>query len=507
MTVNPPIQAAQYLRMSTEHQQYSTDNQARAILQYANSHGFVVTHTYSDAARSGLWLRNRPGLRELLRDVTAGNTPFRAILVYDVSRWGRFQDTDEAAHYEFLCKSAGIPVHYCAETFPNDGSMPSLIMKALKRVMAGEYSRELGMKVLAGQRRLAELGFKQGGQPGYGLRRMLVSADRKPKQLLAYGERKSIISDRVVLVPGPAQELECVRDIFRRFTTERWTLKGMARELNRKGIPYRNNGKWTHFIVGRMLANPNYIGCNVFSRVSERLGRQRVVRPRAEWVVAPGAYESIVDATVFAKAQEVLGNFTNRKTNEQVLQGLRSLLASKGKLSPKIIHEAPGMVCISTLYKRVGGIREAYKLIGYRRGGNVGGLPTTWALREDLLFRIQERFPSEVSVIDGGRWRSRIKLRNGLLVSVVVAPLSKKRGWRVEPSVREYRSVTLLARTGAQNQKFHDFHIFPRLHSTKCYYLGLKSERLRTGMRLTDLSQFCDVVRQVRLSWKVNGHR
>jgi hypothetical protein len=31
------------------------------------------------------------------------------------SRWGRFQDADESAHYEFLCKSAGIPVHYCAE--------------------------------------------------------------------------------------------------------------------------------------------------------------------------------------------------------------------------------------------------------------------------------------------------------------------------------------------------------------------------------------------------------
>ena len=71
----------------------------------------------------------------------AGAAPYKAILVYDVSRWGRFQDTDESAHYEFLCKSAGVPVHYCAETFANDGSLPSLIMKALKRTMAGEYGR------------------------------------------------------------------------------------------------------------------------------------------------------------------------------------------------------------------------------------------------------------------------------------------------------------------------------------------------------------------------------
>jgi len=83
--------------------------------------------------------------------VISGSVAFRAILVYDVSRWGRFPDTDEAAHYEFLCKSSGIPVHYCAEPFPNDLSPISLILKTLKRTMASGYSRELGMRTLAGK--------------------------------------------------------------------------------------------------------------------------------------------------------------------------------------------------------------------------------------------------------------------------------------------------------------------------------------------------------------------
>src|SRR5438270_3793951 len=175
------VPVAQYLRMSTEHQQYSLQNQASAIQIYAESHGFQVVRTYSDAAKSGLVLKRRAGLRQLLQDVASGNAGYRAILVYDVSRWGRFQDADESAHYEFLCKLAGIPVHYCAEVFANDGTLPSLIMKALKRTMAGEYSRELGVKVLAGQKRLAAMGFKQGGRAGFGLRRMLVSNDRQPK--------------------------------------------------------------------------------------------------------------------------------------------------------------------------------------------------------------------------------------------------------------------------------------------------------------------------------------
>src|SRR5579864_2858580 len=77
------IPVAQYLRMSTEHQRYSLENQQSAIHKYAEDHGFSVVQTYADRARSGLVLRNRPVLRELLHDVTRGTVAFKAILVYD----------------------------------------------------------------------------------------------------------------------------------------------------------------------------------------------------------------------------------------------------------------------------------------------------------------------------------------------------------------------------------------------------------------------------------------
>ena len=192
MSTVPLIPAAQYLRMSTEHQQYSLLNQADAIDFYAHSNSYQVVKTYSDSGRSGLRLDRRDGLKQLLQDVVAGEQSFQAILVYDVSRWGRFQDADEAAHYEFLCKQAGIPIHYCAETFSNDGTIPNAIMKALKRAMAGEYSRELSVKVFQGQRRLAELGFRTGAIPGLGLRRLMLAPDGTPKQVLAPGEIKAI---------------------------------------------------------------------------------------------------------------------------------------------------------------------------------------------------------------------------------------------------------------------------------------------------------------------------
>lgn len=100
--------------------------------------------------------------------MVSGTAAFKAILVYDVSRWGRFQNPDEAAHYEFLCARSEMPLHYCAEQFSNDGTASSAIVKALKRSMAAEFSRELGKKVLLGKTRLARMGFWMGGPPGYG---------------------------------------------------------------------------------------------------------------------------------------------------------------------------------------------------------------------------------------------------------------------------------------------------------------------------------------------------
>jgi DNA invertase Pin-like site-specific DNA recombinase len=111
-----------------------------------------------------------------------------AILVYDVSRWGRFQDVDESAYYEYRCRRASIDLHYCAKSFSNDGSVFAALVKTLKRTMAAEYSRELSAKVFAGQSRLTEMGYRQGGTAGYGFRRLLVDQDGNPKFVLHTSE-------------------------------------------------------------------------------------------------------------------------------------------------------------------------------------------------------------------------------------------------------------------------------------------------------------------------------
>ncbi len=126
--------------MSTDHQQYSTANQSQAIREYPARHGFKIERTYEDSGKSGLNLDDRDALKQLIEDVQSGRAEFSTIVVYDVSRWGRFQDADESAYYEYICKRAGISVRYCAEQFENDGSPVSTIVKGVKRAMARSLS-------------------------------------------------------------------------------------------------------------------------------------------------------------------------------------------------------------------------------------------------------------------------------------------------------------------------------------------------------------------------------
>lgn len=233
--------------MSTEHQQYSTENQGDKIREYAERRGIEIVRTYADEGKSGLSIDGRAALQRLIADVESGTADFSLILVYDISRWGRFQDADESAYYEYICKRAGILVTYVAEQFENDGSPVSTIVKGVKRAMAGEYSRELSAKVFAGQCRLIELGFRQGGPAGYGLRRVLIDQAGQIKGELRRGEHKSLQTDRVILVPGPEEEVRHVNAMFRWLIDEDLRIAEIAGRLNGMGVRTDLGVPWSGF--------------------------------------------------------------------------------------------------------------------------------------------------------------------------------------------------------------------------------------------------------------------
>ena len=360
------VRAAQYVRASTENQQYSTKNQADAIRRYAAHRGIEIVRMYADEGRSGLSLDGRDALKQLIADVQGGEADFGAILVYDVSRWGRFQDADESAYYEYACKRAGIEVHYCAEQFENDGSPLSTIVKSVKRAMAGEFSRELSAKVFAGQCRLIELGFRQGGPAGYGLRRMLLDQSGAEKGELAVGIRKSIQTDRVILVLGPPEEVETVRWMYGAFVNKGRSESEIAAILNARGVVSDKGRPWNHDTVNHVLTNEKYVGANVWNRMSRKLGKRLVHNSLDMWIRSEEAFAPLVDRALFEAAQVIIRERSREISDEEMLQGLKNLYERYGHISALIIDETEHLAC-STAYKwRFSSLLQAYALIGFK---------------------------------------------------------------------------------------------------------------------------------------------
>ncbi len=357
--------AAQYVRMSTEHQRYSTENQAEAIAHYAERRGLQVVRTYADEGKSGLRLDGRDALKRLIDDVQASRADFSTILVYDVSRWGRFQDADESAYYEYICRRAGISVHYCAEQFENDGSPVSTIVKGVKRAMAGEYSREPSAKVFAGQCRLIELGFRQGGPAGYGLRRMLIDQSGAQKGELARGEHKSIQTDRVVLVPAIASEVATVRWIYQQFVDEQRLEREIVAVLNARSLLTDQGRPWTRGTVHQVLTNGKYVGDNIWNRVSFKLKKKRVFNSPDMSIRNEGAFEPLIDRPMFEAAQEIIRQRSLRLSDQEMLDGLKRLLQAQGYLSGLIIDEAEGLPSSVAFRVRFGTLLRAYQLVGF----------------------------------------------------------------------------------------------------------------------------------------------
>jgi DNA invertase Pin-like site-specific DNA recombinase len=355
--------AAQYVRMSTDRQRYSIQNQAAVIAAYAHAHDLKIVRTYADEGESGLSTKNRAGLRKLIHDVCTGKADYDHLLVYDVSRWGRFQDSDEAAHYEFLCREAGVKVEYCAEQFENDGSMLSNIVKNLKRVMAAEYSRELSVKVHAAQSRIVRLGFRHGAPIGYGLRRGLYDEKKRLKGILTKGEVKSLQTDRVKVLPGPANEILIVKWIFQQCLNGAGDSQ-TARELNRRKVPTGAGRAWSPSLVRRILLNETYIGNTVYNRQSRKLGGRKVSNASDQWVRGR-CIEPIIDPDTFQRVQKIVGGRRIAIAEEEMLSRLRRTLHKEGRLSPAIINSAPGLPCIHVYIRHFGSIRNVYRLIGY----------------------------------------------------------------------------------------------------------------------------------------------
>ncbi len=502
----PRTRAVIYARMSTEHQQYSTENQCDVIMEYAAKQNMEVVATYQDDGKSGLRLDGRNSLKRLIEDVSAPDHNFTAILVYDVSRWGRFQDADESAYYEYICRRAGVDVHYCAEQFSNDGSPVSTIVKGVKRAMAGEYSRELSAKVFKGQCRLIQLGYRQGGTAGYGLRRVLVDINGMVKGVLSMGEHKSIQTDRVILSPGPPEETDNVRWMYLQFVVSGKPERAIAEELNARGILTDWGRPWTRSTVHEVLTNEKYIGNNVYNRRSFKLKKKRVHNTPDMLIRMDGAFEPVIDTDLFIRAHEIIAERSRRFSDDELLNWLKDVYQRRGRLSALIIDEYEGPSS-SAFQGRFGSLIRAYRMVGYIPDHDYTYLEINKQLRA-LHPMIVDQLMSGIHAVGADVSHDNetdlLTVNDEFTASIVIARCLQSPGgsyrWVIRLDTALDPDITVAVRMDGANARPLDYYVLPAT--------DISGEKLRLAevnglffdsYRFDDLDYLMDMSRRVHI--------
>ena len=281
------MKSVAYLRRSTDMQDQSLDDQLAVINAYADREGHEIIRIFTDDAISGTTSEKRPAFQEMTALAQQPGCGFEAILVYDVSRFGRF-DPDEAGHWRYLLRQNGVQIIYVADNL--NGDETDDIILPIKQYQAEEYSRKLARDTLRGLRSRASKGCDAGRPVPYGYDKMIVDASgevvcivrtladgdknvydgsRKPPKRLAPGQRHAKQHDETAtLVPGDPERVAVVRRIFDLYANEDRGQRTITDILNAQGVPGPRGGAWAVSTVMHIIKNPVYYGAMVWNRRS-----------------------------------------------------------------------------------------------------------------------------------------------------------------------------------------------------------------------------------------------
>jgi DNA invertase Pin-like site-specific DNA recombinase len=299
---------AYYRHSAEDKQENSVPLQREQTETFAAKYDIEIIHEEADEGKSGLSAA-RPGFERLFDDwVLNPDAPqFDYIFVLDVTRWGRFQDPDEAAYWEMQCKKRNIRVIYISRGFPKEEErLLTSLETSIGRYMAAEYSRQLSDKVWHGSMKVSEQGYSAGGTAPYGYNRVLFDEQRNRIGILEPGAHKVIANQRVSFEPATDGTQDVVKEIFTTFTNG-WVLpQEIADSLNERNILSATGKEWDGSKIIRVLSNEAYTGTRVYNKTWSRLKQKQRKNPTEEWVRCIDAFDPIIDRQTFELAQERL---------------------------------------------------------------------------------------------------------------------------------------------------------------------------------------------------------
>ena len=371
--------------------------------------------------------------------------------------------------------------------------------------MAGEYSRELSVKVFAGKCRLIDLGFRQGGPAGFGLRRLVVDQHRNPKTILSRGEQKNLTTDRVILVPGPEDEIKIVREVFQLFTEGRKPPKTIAKILNDRGILSEHGRPWTRYMIFDMITNPKYVGTNVSNRTSCKLRGSLIKNPPEMWVRRENAFIPIVNADIFEKAQQITASRARRYTDEELRSALNALLKREGRLSLAVLRKQ-SIPCPEVYQKHFGGLLEAYAAIGYVPTGNFSYLEDTRRLnkiRAQLFVGLANDLIAAGAAVRRQKGGRLLRVNDEFTLRFKVARCygsAETCKWLMLLTRQSEADMTVVARMEPGNETVLDYYIVPKVHLFEpVTTLSLNNGFYIDTYRFADLTLLAKLVRRIKL--------
>ncbi|MDD2966966.1 MAG: recombinase family protein [Desulfovibrionaceae bacterium] len=464
------LRSAIYIRMSTELQVESPENQEREIRAYAEKYGIEIVKIYADLGVSGMTAEKRGQFQTLLDDVDSGRNSFSIVLYLDDSRWGRFVDSRDADYYRMRLERNGVICQACDKPLTMTTTIADRIMTMLSDENASDYCRQLSQKVFVGQRNLILKGYRQGGSAGFGLRRMLLTETGEPKQELCIGQRKSLQTERVVLVPGPQLECDKVLWMYDQLLVGKKENE-IADILNAEGWKTDFGRPWTRGTVREVLTNEKYIGNNLFNRCSGKLKSKQRKNPEHEWVRKERAFQPVVDAERFFAAQKIIQERHRKISNEELLERLSSLQRQSERLSAMIIDESEDMPPSSLYRHRFGGLLRAYHLIGYISERDYRYVEINQRLRA-MHSNIVLQTVADIEKLCGRKIfvdpvTNLLELNYHLFISIVISRCfitpSGLRRWKIRFDTGLHPDITVAVRMNAANDTIHDYYILPAL--------------------------------------------
>lgn len=287
------VKCAQYVRMSTDEQEASPEQQRETTEAYAKANGYRITHRYEDLGVSGDRTDKRVGFQRMIADGASG--AFEAILCWDQDRFGRF-DMIEAGRWIYPLRQAGIHLATVTDGRLDWNTMAGRLVYSVKQEGKNQFLRDLSANVSRGMDKLASQGKWVSGVPPFGY---VVDADQR-------------------LQLSTPEDVELVRSIFRRYAAGE-SLRQLSQWLSDAGVSSPKGSRWTSTGLSMLLKNERYLGYLIYGqrtsskyKTADNPNGKMQMKPREQWLVVQNTHPPIVSQQEFDAVQELMSRNTTK---------------------------------------------------------------------------------------------------------------------------------------------------------------------------------------------------